>query len=246
MFLATTGAVNWDYTEWNHTGLKRYDLHGRVKSVHQITYKAGGESGAVAKGAKIDSADLYLKFDVKGNIIERGLNGAKTTYNYNPRGQVTDAKTYKGTALIQTIAFNYDTHGNLTDETSKDAGGPQIEKMSYKYDASKKIIEVRKNTRAGDAWITYRYDSKGNATETDCYLFNSEDGRHTHKYDDKGNVTATTRELQNGENAKTVFKYLYDAKDNYTSKTVLNSSSQGGIIPELKPVLLIERAIEYY
>lgn len=176
------------------------------------------------------------KYDDKGNVTEEKIStnantvGKTTTYNYkyDQKGNMKESIEHSDN---QYKMSKYDGNGNKTELTIDRIGfGEDDEiqalnrnqKIIYRYDEKGNQTE----TKNGGNTTLFVYDEKGNCTEQNYY-----DGalnlvhKYTYMYDDKGNVT---EENYCEEDHKLVHKYTfkYDAKGNVTEYNFYNEDGE--------------------
>jgi hypothetical protein len=226
------------------TGWKEYKLFGLVKSIHEFTFSASEKFGEVIKGSRDSTSDLYLTFDKTGNLISKKTVKENTIFSYNLQGQKTESNTYSDTTLIIKTIYKCDINNNVVEEIMYTPNGAKIKKTTYICDKMGNVIEENGNRKGLETQIIYKYDTKGNAIELSAYVMGNSISS-TSKYDLKGN-TIESHTIGGSIEKTETYKYNFDAKGNYTSKTIFLATVFRGIKKEAEASEIKERVIEYY
>ncbi|GBF74333.1 hypothetical protein PA598K_02671 [Paenibacillus sp. 598K] len=86
----------------------------------------------------------------------------RTDYTYNALGRMTKIENKKGSTVLSSTTYLYDSNGNTTSSTQEMQGQP-TEANLYSYDRLNRLIGI---TRSDGSQATYTYDLKGNRLTT--------------------------------------------------------------------------------
>ncbi len=91
-----------------------------------------------------------IERDAAGRVIAETTDGRRTSYTYDPAGQLVEARNNKGSVT----AYTFDPSGRLTREITDGHA------IHYRYDAAGQLL----GSRAPDGETTYTYDPAGRRT----------------------------------------------------------------------------------
>ncbi|NMH89894.1 RHS repeat-associated core domain-containing protein [Flavivirga algicola] len=152
-----------------------YDSFGRVSSNTFISSRSGVSSTVKVKNI-YDPAGIQKEIrDFNSNNLLWKLN------NEDARGNILEVDLGNGI----TKARQYDQYGFLTNITDKDdsSGGAQALKMDYSFDASRGILNSRKNYAFNNWDESFTHDNLDRLTQI------SGATSHTKSYDGRGRIT---------------------------------------------------------
>jgi outer membrane lipoprotein-sorting protein len=142
----------------------------------------------------------------------------------------------------------YDKTGNILSDPKKNASNFKIK---YIYDNQGKISEERKFDAKGVQFFKtiFKYDAKGQVSETIYYNKNNISANNYLTYDGKGNLTElefipTKFNMTNETVIQRFIDYQFDAQGNWTKRTLAVTSNQDGKPTENQTIYY--RKIEYY
>jgi len=236
------------------TDLQIAGLHGQIKEVNQICYKAyKGRTGA-EKG-KIEQLNHHSQ-TFKAFYDE---NGSKTEEKIYFTGKYFQHKFYNGnnepfeetSGMIDGEEGNkktreFNEQGQKTDECYYDAKGNKQHGLFHKYDAKGNVIES--GNYKGDRIITHkhttRYNDARQVIESHSWTDEGIESVALRSYDDKGNEIEVSSHNNGVLNYHQTKEYQYDGNGNklgYTatnhvkpegtpSKSVFNCNSYGDVI----------------
>jgi hypothetical protein len=243
------------------------DSKGQVISWEKYAYDMIGNRTLFERegsGSKYKKVSTYNAN--KDLIQETGFNGAenyKNDYNYSQPGVLSDV-TYMvftkinrrliyekegntthvgiftgGTSLTSKIKMINDAQGNLLEEAHYTVDDRETEKKTFKYNASKQLIEEVK-TQAGKFYyrITQEYDAKGRLVKVSEETIAKEKYvKKSYTYDAAGNLTE--------------FKWRRNADEEFNIKTYTYNTkgvclSEHTFYPASKFELLSKYEYEYY
>lgn len=203
----STGQVK-NKTAANSTTNFQYDLMGNLIQmtdpfglVSYYEYDSLNRPHTIAAGGKVFEYEYYADGMIKavnypGNIL-------RTEYTYDNMNRLKTLVNKKGSEVITSFSYNYDSSGNIT--TVSENG----QTTTYEYDALNRLIGI---TKPSGEVITYQYDSRGNpvkATGVNIDSLNIIPG--TIAYNDWDEVKSFTTE---GD----TYTYTYDARGLRTTK----------------------------
>lgn len=155
--------------------------------------------------------------------------------------EVTHDVTGKG-KTVSIYSHNHDINGKLKDVSEKDGEGHLVNKWTYQYSADGALVlSVRryKDGKPADDADVYKYDKKGNPTETTLVQINENSKKtsklkisYKYKTDDAGRVVEAIRSVNGREELKTTYAY--------TGKGELKKRSDFNLISES-----LETEVEY-
>ena len=249
------------------------NLTGQVKSIKQVSYGITESNGKIIRdstGVFSFTPVRLFTFDRNGNLtetLEDHSNGNifRHFYKYDPDGKEIENIVYKPDGSIQERTFaRYDEIGNKTEE---EYSGFVNQKRTFKYNDKGYLVEenIYEYERKSNWKTIYTYDKKGNQIEQNHYRPNGQLNKNIAcKYDDKGNQIELKQHNPSGKLLnKSTFKY--DERNNRTEEihynpdgTIYSSNTykyeyddQNNWIIQVsyenvKPIIKVEREIEYY
>ncbi len=232
-----------------------YNPDGSLESSTVFNYNKDGlleqEDGYNGDGSP-GYTNIY-KYDISGNLVSIKLfNGAgslffKTVCEYDLEDNEVAETNYTlamereklRDAVLNKTSWQYDKRGNTTKEIYVEGDSATVRVTSFSYDNNGNLSERIKSENGFALRTTYQYDGSGNKTEEVEYdvkgIYFS---KVTSRYDEKGNdIEDTYFDKDGNQQTHSVFVITYDKQGNWIRKeqTVNN-----------KPVLIIDREIEYY
>jgi len=184
-------------------------------------------------------------YDKKGNLKGENLYlnteyiQVKNLYEYDAQNRKISETRYSKDKTLYKTTFEYDGK-NITkkETTGPDGAVTMTEKSSF--DKEGNLLE-RYITDTYDRSVTheaYKYDNNGNMLSYVISRNGSKEQELINIYDSHNNLTATKTANAKGEiiDSRT-YTYEYDAKGNWTKKTVSLTD---------QPAFIVERKIEYF
>ncbi|MBE1488907.1 LamG-like jellyroll fold domain-containing protein [Plantactinospora soyae] len=222
-----------------------YDLAGRVTSVNApggtntYTYNDRGDVLSAAG----PSGNASYGYDRNGQLTSRTDAAGTSTFGYtgdrlstmrDGASGVSQTLGYDAAGLLKTIdygsgrvrTYGYDDIGRVSSDVLRNAGGSEIAKIAYQYDADDRLTVKETVGTATPGRNTYGYDDAGRLTS-----WTSPAGTVGYQWDDSGNRIAA--------GAKTA---SYDARNRllsdgdytyaYTPRGTLASRTSSGLAEE--------------
>jgi len=202
--------------EYNTNGL--LSQYSDDNSTLTINYPTSGSHIALPDNIDLNSVDVYLEYDSRGNVIERDIEhdfseyyqynsdntlerytdqlGNRTYYYYDNDGNLTSIKD----PLNNYSYFTYDQYGQMTSSKNQE----NIE-FNFTYESDGALEKV---TGPVNTLIEYRYDGINRLLEK---TVNGYSNKYT--YDKNDNVVSYTNSMNY------VTGYDYDKNDNLTKVT---------------------------
>lgn len=170
------GKLHAQNTDWH-----REKLHGKVRSIREISYQIQGEN--LEKGniepllpntfTLFNSVGDYLskeRYDHNNQLLET----ITYTYSKNPPMHEQKCLNAKGIAFL-TIISSIDENGNPTDTRYYDEKNNITRNIVQKYNKKNQKIEYRVVDKGVlNERFTYKYNRKGNLTEQYSYFANQQ------------------------------------------------------------------------
>jgi hypothetical protein len=186
--------------------LTRQKLHGKIKSLTENEYNAGGDS------LKLKSVTIYNDSGNQISFFTYAPDGAvlsRTTFQYNDSGKIVEEKRLKsdGTLNVRTT-YLYDVKGNKIEEDNYDASGIMFLK------------------------ILNKFDGKGNRIVKDSYNeFGSLFLKCNTKFDELGNeITAKEFDSHHGLKFSTTYEYEnVDKHGNWLKRSTLKNDEPAAV-----------------
>jgi hypothetical protein len=270
-----------------HNELKEWKLKGKVRSISEINYSGTGKyttylqfnpngfiqeqssfnpDGSLIRRWKFEYNDRNLKLKRSCYVLNDSLSEILYFF-YNENDKITEEKLINPQGgLISDIEHKYDIAQNEIERRFKDENGKIQNRILYKYDDNKKVIEeLDSNFVLHQYWelkniynleglnveilylslndsllkrSTYTYLNKH--VDEACFYNNKNEliSKTTYKYDSQLNVTSKlTYYPFDKKTEKRTFEYEYDKNKNWTSlKEYINN----------EPGDIIIRKLEYY
>ncbi len=134
--------------------------------------------GAAQGGASTPALSKSYSFDAMGN--RTGMSDAvahtQITSAYNPLNQLTSTNSFStasGTSVATgSSSFNYDSDGNMSLVSTKDAGGSVTSQSSYAYDDESRLIGI---TSPGSSKWQFVYDGASRLRISRSWLWQNGD-----------------------------------------------------------------------
>lgn len=222
----------------------RKNLRGKVLSLTESTYNATELFGELKK------KELVIKFFNKYNEdnmeIEKKIYNADSSLNikylnqYDNNGRMLEGDGYLLNGDLDTkITCSYDSNNVRRDRVCY-ANGNLKSEFVYKYDKKGNATETVKYSSDGS--LIFRdidhFDANGNRTDGDEYSTNSKlNTRFIYEYDDKGSLIKVRKYNFNNNLIEALsYKYVYDNVGNWIHQTIMSNNIVIGVR---------ERAIEY-
>ena len=157
------------------------------------------------------TAHTTYTYDAGSRLIETRLpNGNSTTYSYDAAGRQLALNTTNGNTIISAFSYQYDTLGNIVEESSNIEGDES--KKTYQYDSENQLISSEHKQGLDIKTYTYEYDVTGNRTKLTENINGVITGKQ-YRFDTSNKlleVEGTTGDLN--------VKYTYDTGGNVTKK----------------------------
>ncbi len=205
------------------------DSAGRPTSITEpwgttgFTYDANGLLATVTDSS---GGVFNLGYDPLGRLSSLSRpNGVSDAYTYDNAGQFSSRASAKGSAVVDSLSYSYDSTGNRTSQ--KNSSGT----TTYGYDTADRLISVLAPADSTLPNETFTYDAVGNQTNNGQHYDAANrllsDAKFDYSYDNEGNQTGkveratgktttyTWNALHQMTSAKlpdgTVVSYRYDA-----------------------------------
>ena len=188
------------------THIQKLNMHGKIKSIHEISYAALTKEGKIVKGE--ENRDFYEDNEFTWN--------KDFVMNLDTVGRITDYTFYYYDKEI----FKKDTCEYYS---PKGIDSDPAWKISFLYkNTSDKLVEISNETQS-----TYHYDKLGNLTLIDW----GDLEKTKFKYDNKKNLVEEKHYDENGELSRNKkYTYKYDSQGNWIEKIVYNEEKPEFII----------------
>ncbi len=140
-------------TVWAATTYYEYDRNRPVK------VQIDGENTKNSSDSANARYEYYSDGKLKSIIFPTLTDGSvlKSEYTYNELSQLTTLTNYKGTDILSSYSYTYDSNGNIL-TTTETVNGVQ-NTTNYTYDKLNRIATVS-GTKGADSY--YEYDARGN------------------------------------------------------------------------------------
>ncbi|MDD2239969.1 MAG: DUF6531 domain-containing protein [Kiritimatiellae bacterium] len=206
-----------------------YDSDGRLEEIETRAGIASArtyDSAGRIIGAQVWGVGQSNRFDQASRLIENiGPDGARTLYEYDGLGQITEVVEAAGTPFERTTSYEYNDAGQIVAVEGEDGllqkfeydefgqliarEGTGILPQTFEYDAGGKLTGVG---YADGSVFTYVYDERGRRVRT-VYPDETEE---SYEHDAVGNLTRFEDRLGSS------IYYVYDAADRLVSISARN------------------------
>lgn len=137
------------------------------------------------------------------------------------------SKSYFDAEIGGSYEYKYDIKGNMTEMLSRDLSGKQNLKYTYEYNNNGKLLKESHydaNNKL-EQISSYKRDQNGNTLEFHQKNFHYKDSKSLYKYNEKGNKTETI-ELDENNNLIKKSKYYYNDENSVVKSLIYNSSNK--------------------
>ncbi|MBR1443515.1 MAG: hypothetical protein IJ583_08285 [Firmicutes bacterium] len=174
------------------TSYSYYDLGSGIRGFQKKVTVDGG----IQDGNKRPDIESISVTDVRGNLRREQKGDIYTEYGYDYAGNVIWKKEANNNdGFMTNYEYGFDTSGMLRVKEVNEVGG---EKEVISNWIGEKISEKTKTDSNKYDTATYKYDGRGNKTQTEKSI-----GSMIYAYDNNGNKTSETT----GTDKKTVYEY---------------------------------------
>lgn len=164
-----------------------------------------------------------------------------TTTEFDKKGNIAFYRTYNLKEELTTIQENqYDANRNIISMSNTNVASNRTFKTISKYNSKSQLIEETDFKPDGSVKDirTYKYDEKGNETESDLTRPDGDYTKFISEYDGNKNMKIQNWYDVNGnQKHQTSFTYEYDNNGNWITKKRYSNGELGYVW---------ERKIEYY
>jgi hypothetical protein len=238
----------WEYTV--------YESDGSVGSRFTYDYDAAGHKTEEAfyswQGRR--TGRLAYAYDGRGRLLtQTSYDGDdavswKNVNVYAPEGDKTESAQYQGGTLRYRFFYKYDAKGRVKEVETRELNAvpdlrpshaPEPGRVVYVYDDEKGTKDVATYDENGALRKRYLYASDGKGNEAGVRELNADGSlkvTEIHWYDNRV-LRRTLRGVPDAE-------FVYDARGNWTRKTLVIKPSEGSERPE--PYWAEQREIVYY
>lgn len=255
------------------TDAERLGLRGQVKSVKTLYFDAAGDKENVQKLGKSDGEqDSFFRLDKRGQKLQENwldnegnvvykieynqdsvgkrveklmryadeADGTRDSLRYDAAGRLIGIDSYEDGSFFARTVFKYDKEGLKQEQIDYDSSDDIDRKTVYDYDDEGRRIAEEHFNKNGDRVIKRLFSYDGDNI-SEIKELDKEDkllSRIEIAYDENGlkseeNVFGS----QDNSIQESSYSYELDEQQNWIKQTVFQSQ---------KPVMIIEREVEYY
>lgn len=251
-YIGNAVGIKTDYT-WDKTGKNNTSIIRRNpdnSQIDRIDMKYQGDKLAqkiTYNPQDIPTDKITYMYDSKGNLnLENIYLGTeivqfKTLYTHDKKNRILSESRYdKNSKIIYQTRYTYDGNNLVKKETINEKSEPEyVEKFTYDKKGNILTQDIFEKYDNSNTTNTFKYDTNDNKIEWSVIKNGTPVVRAVFTYDKHKNQTsyATTDEASGKIIDKREYAFEYDAKGNWTKKTISIND---------KPQFIEERKITYF
>jgi RHS repeat-associated protein len=193
-----------------------YDAGGQQSSMTDEANKTTSTSydalGRVVSVTNPDSTVDTTTYNAAGEKLTQSNSAGTTTDTYDALGRVSTEQRKNGSGVLQgTVAYTYDTNGNVTQKVTTLADNSQVTTVST-YDALDRQATMDDGTRS------YSYDLAGNISHMQVLVSGSGYAvQSDYGYDGGNRLTSLSDKVGPSATTLHTYSYTYDGNGNRSS-----------------------------
>ena len=154
-----------------------------VESTNTFNYKNGLLQSIHTKTAVGEYTEYFVYKN--GKVIENKHDSARTTYEYDAKGNLSKETVYNEDAIVEKVTYSNYTSPNSYIKKSIKYSNNEEEQNNVKTFTNGLLLSDKNTTKYSTLLETYQYDKNRNQIQ---YTRDNEDFKSSYEYDSKGNI----------------------------------------------------------